>query len=242
MYKTSDSFHTPDSNYTTWRYMNFTKFVDLLISKQLFFNRSDKFEDPFEGLLKVKGEPKDAIEINKLTKEFYFLNCWHLSEFQSDAMWKIFLDTKNGIAIKSTVSNLINCFSETKEDIFISKIYYRDFNNITFFDLMKESQNQLFGGMGGTINQFNYKRNCFEHEKELRLYFIDYPIPHTVRNGIPRKPLDSKKININVNEMIQEVIIAPFADDWFKSLVENVIKSFGYNFNVTKSELYELID
>jgi hypothetical protein len=31
--------------------MNFTKFIDLLNSSELFFSRPDKFNDPFEGSL-----------------------------------------------------------------------------------------------------------------------------------------------------------------------------------------------
>src|SRR3954466_4331681 len=31
-----------------WRYMDFTKFVDLLDSKRLFFSRGDLLGDPFE--------------------------------------------------------------------------------------------------------------------------------------------------------------------------------------------------
>jgi hypothetical protein len=32
-----------------WRYMNFTKFVSLLKERSLYFARSDKFEDIYEG-------------------------------------------------------------------------------------------------------------------------------------------------------------------------------------------------
>jgi len=32
-----------------WRYMDFTKYVSLLDTGSLYFARSDKLEDPFEG-------------------------------------------------------------------------------------------------------------------------------------------------------------------------------------------------
>lgn len=38
-----------DLNVPIWRYMDFTKFVDLLDTKTLFFTRADRFDDQFEG-------------------------------------------------------------------------------------------------------------------------------------------------------------------------------------------------
>tara|TARA_R110002049_G_scaffold1385_6_gene10885 strand:+ start:384 stop:887 length:504 start_codon:yes stop_codon:yes gene_type:complete len=164
------------------------------------------------------------------------LNCWHINENQSDAMWKIFLDTKNGIAIKSTVGNIIESLRESEDNINISKVYYRDFNKVTFQELMLEKKNKM--SIGRSINQFNYKRTSFEHEKELRLFHVDLPIPHVIKNGIPREPLTHKHIDIDISELINEIVIAPFADDWFKTMVESLTKKLNLNFKTTKSELY----
>ncbi len=242
MYKKHYSFHRPDHSLSIWRYIDFTKFIDLLLSNQLFFARSDSFEDPFEGVFKLKDydTTKNMFSDQQETKKYYFLNCWHINENQSDAMWKIFLATKNGIAIKSTIGKLIESLENSKDDIFISKVYYRDYENVTFNELMFEEQNKTFGGMGGSINQFNYKRISFEHEKELRLYYIDLPIPHAIKNGIPREPLTHKRVNINTNKLINEIVIAPFADNWFKDLVEKVISRLNFDFKVKKSNLYEM--
>tara|TARA_R110002124_G_scaffold438_1_gene2176 strand:- start:1289 stop:1753 length:465 start_codon:yes stop_codon:yes gene_type:complete len=151
-------------------------------------------------------------------------------------MWKIFLDTKNGIAIKSTVGNIIESLRESEDNINISKVYYRDFNKVTFQELMLEKKNKM--SIGRSINQFNYKRTSFEHEKELRLFHVDLPIPHVIKNGIPREPLTHKHIDIDISELINEIVIAPFADDWFKTMVESLTKKLNLNFKTTKSELY----
>ena len=242
MYKEHRSFHTPEKSVIIWRYIDFTKFVDLLISNQLYFARSDRFQDPFEGIFRLKDyeRTKEMLSDQEITKKFYFLNCWHMNDNQSDAMWKIFLKTKNGIAIKSTVGNLINSLSNTEDNIFISKVYYRDFSKVTFDDLLFESQNQIANGRGGSVNQFNYKRVSFEHEKELRLYYIDTPIPHAIIGGIPREPLNEKRVDVITHELINEIVIAPFADNWFKELVEKVVDYFHFKFPITKSDLYYL--
>lgn len=244
MYKDNYSFHTPDPSITIWRYLDFTKFVDLLLTSQLFFARSDQFQDPFEGVFRLKDyeNTKHMLTHQELTKKFYFLNCWHINDNQSDAMWKIFLDTKNGIAIKSSVGDLIKSLGSSEDDVYISKVYYRDFDKVTFNELMNEEQNKIFNGRGGSLNQFNYKRISFEHEKELRLYHIDLPIPHAIKNGIPREPLTHKRIDVDLNNLINEVVIAPFADEWFESLVLQLIEKFDYKFEVSKSKLYKIED
>ena len=242
MYKEHYGFHTPNKETIVWRYINFTKFVDLITSSRLFFCRSDNFEDPFEGVFRLKDydKTKDMFDTQILTKKFYFLNCWHINEHQSDAMWKIFLNTNNGIAIKSTVGNIIKSVEGTKDEVNISRVYYRDFDKVTFDDLMFEPQNRLFGGRGGSVSQYNYKRISFEHEKELRLFYVDMPIPHTIKGGIPREPLTHKHIEVNLKELIQEIVIAPFADNWFQEMVERLLKKMDLNFKIIKSDLYKL--
>ena len=49
MYEEHPEFHSPPSEAVLWRYMDFTKFVSLLDRQALFFARSDKLGDPFEG-------------------------------------------------------------------------------------------------------------------------------------------------------------------------------------------------
>ena len=241
MFKENYHFHTPNHETIIWRYIDFTKFVDLLLNEQLFFNRSDNFEDPYEGIFRLKDyeNTKQFWSDEELTKKFYFLNCWHINNHQSDAMWKIFLDTKNGIAIKSSVKSLIESLKVSEDDVYIGEVYYRNYDEVTFDELMFEKQNKI-GGRGGSLNQFSYKRISFEHEKELRLFHIDMPIPHAIKSGIPREPLTHKNIKIDIKSMISEIVIAPFAEIWFKDLVEKIIFKSGFNLKVTKSELYNL--
>jgi hypothetical protein len=244
MYKEHYMFHCPEKETIVWRYLDFTKLVDLITSSRLFFCRSDNFEDPFEGIFRLKDyeQTKNMFDTQHITKKFYFLNCWHINDHQSDAMWKIFLNTKNGIAIKSTVGNIIKSVENTEDEVNISKIYYRDFDKVTHLELMRESQNSRFGGRAGGASQYNYKRINFEHEKELRLFHIDMPIPHVIKNGIPREPLTHKYIDVDLSELIQEIVIAPFADKWFQEMVERLLKKLNLNFKITQSDLYKLKD
>lgn len=102
-----------------WRYTNLSKFTDLLEKKALYFARADRFEDPFEGIFPTNGS-KDPI--HHMTKQFYQLNrkwvcinCWHLNEFESAAMWSLYTNKNQGIAIQTTYNRFKNCFFNTNE-------------------------------------------------------------------------------------------------------------------------------
>ncbi len=49
MHKLHRDFELPENNPKIWRYMDFTKFMDMLDKESIFFTRSDKFDDKFEG-------------------------------------------------------------------------------------------------------------------------------------------------------------------------------------------------
>lgn len=241
MYKDNFNFTTPKDETIAWRYINFEKLTDLLVNKELYLCRSDKFEDPFEGFLKLKDSHLDELDLFEQTKKFYFINCWHLNDFQSDAMWRIFLGSKNGVAIKTSIVNIKKAIENSEDEVYISKVFYRDFENMSFFDIAFEEQNVFPNSHGGSINQFIYKRKSFEHENELRLIYIDLPIPHVSKTTLElKKPiLEFKKINVDLKYLIQEIIISPFADVGFKDLVAELIKDVGLNFRVIESNLYK---
>lgn len=124
MHKEHQIFQQPqDVNEKLWRYMDFTKFVSFLESKSLYFTRADKFEDPFEGsyprinVLARQHIPEELPEearegyrimlensgdVNRRWPKYTAINCWHLNNHESAAMWRLYLKSNEGIAIQST--------------------------------------------------------------------------------------------------------------------------------------------
>src|SRR5206468_7964728 len=49
MFKPHNDFKQIDDAAILWRYQDLARYIDLLLKRQLFFARADKFEDPFEG-------------------------------------------------------------------------------------------------------------------------------------------------------------------------------------------------
>jgi hypothetical protein len=245
LYIPHDVFKLPDKTTKIWRYMDFTKFIDMINSQHLFFVRSDKFKDPFEGRYSnanksriyrdgMYGEGlndlfKTLEYLNKLERKFSLINCWHMNEYESTAMWDLYLKSDEGIAIQSTVGNLVESFNDTEEKLYIGKVNYIDFKK----DWIPE---------GNSFSPFIYKRKSFEHEKELRLLHqlnipsnngaIDYSAGSPVQFG--------KSISCDINTLIENIYVSPTSAEWFHELVNSMCKRLGLIKPVLQSDLKEL--
>jgi len=294
MFKESEFFNTPPDNTTVWRYMDLTKFLDVLENNSLFFASGSTIQklDSFEGWIppidfeklknkhvlkeinkskmlineygnyinkqneslnksidfidynikQIKGSDIDAEqnikkweerkeellqEKKKGLKEFsYFkensisdddikrstetvffnvynkaindfqkiihINCWYIGKHESDAMWKIYLQSNEGIAIKSNISLLKKCFIHPS--VHIGKLDYIDFEKKSIFDKFSENFIENLINYNNAKNNsteecekaikelyddlvrlFLLKRHNFRHEKELRIITIDKP-------------------------------------------------------------------
>src|SRR6266481_4101105 len=135
MYREHEVFQKPqDENIKIWRFIDFTKFVSLLDTKSLYFNRADLFEDMLEGTYpkpnvyslghsSVSEEMKNLMfqtywVLEKYHVKSYYLNCWHVNEYESDAMWKLYTQGSQAVAIQSTFKKLTQSFEPDSPDVF----------------------------------------------------------------------------------------------------------------------------
>ena len=240
MYKEHSVFKKPENeNAKIWRYMDFTKFVSLVDKSALFFPRADRLDDPFEGSFPeatVKLRPelyKDKIPTNaipflssfkKNIVKFTAINSWHLSEYESAAMWKIYLKSNEGIAIQSTFGLLKSSLKDENHDIFIGKVQYIDFKK----DLISERR----------LTPFVHKRKSFEHEQELRAVIQEL---RTKKSGEIdfSKPLfdDGIYIAVDLDTLIDKIHLAPTSPEWLHELVESVTRKYGLSKEVLQSSL-----
>jgi hypothetical protein len=117
----SDFEPPKDPNTKIWRYMNFTKFVEMLESSSLYFPRADRLGDPFEGSWSKPFPLSDILfsptedkrygvapgrALFKLLREYVFVSCWHMNEYESTAMWSVYGGSNGAVAVQSTYSLL----------------------------------------------------------------------------------------------------------------------------------------
>jgi hypothetical protein len=215
-----------------WRYMDFTKFVALISSANLFFCRADLFRDPFEGSyskvsLSMRPEIYKDIpgtesvlrqlsDFYKQVRGFTFINCWHANEYESAAMWDLYAKTNEAVAIETTYDKLQNILPD---EAFLGCVKYIDYET----DWLPE---------GNSFNPFMHKRKSFEHEREVR----------SVIQEIKGDNTDAQPSGISVpivlDEMISSIHVSPTAPDWFADLVTEVSAKYDLTIGVKRSDLY----
>jgi hypothetical protein len=200
-----DLFVTPNGLVRVWRYMTLQRFEQMLSNRGLRFASPDDFkEDPFEGSVPRAWSKRQSTQTRELNKaeippsmgtikatrnrtqedrSGIVINCWHASEHESLAMWKLYAPVDGAVCIRSTCSRLKECL--TKEDgIHIGLVKYIDYGKHDFLE-------------GSSLSPYMYKRLSFEHEKELRV--ICYRDPKAGQPNSPRYlKIDSNKLKVQV--------------------------------------------
>ncbi|MBD9363089.1 DUF2971 domain-containing protein [Methylomonas fluvii] len=229
-----------DKSVKIWRYMDFTKFVSLLETESLFLSRVDKFEDPYEGatshanaimrpyLYGEKGIPKEALQqlskFTKWTRSWTYVNCWHMNNTESAAMWKLYAQTNEAVAIQSTYTKL---HDNLAKDTYVGVVHYIDYDK----DWLPE---------GNGFWPYVHKRQSFEHEKELRVLIQDLPSLEEPDKGLDYSLVNNefgKSIKVDLKKLIENVYVSPVAPKWFFEVVAGVAKRYGCDFEVKQSNL-----
>src|SRR5258708_1924748 len=165
-----------------------------------------------------------------------FISCWHMNEFESAAMWSQYTSSNNAVAIRSTYNRLADCLSSpppikgftvpfggemmTMEPLkpLIGVVKY-----ITYAPPATFPQDNL-------LYPFLHKRKSFEHEHELRaIIWTNLPtiIGHpSVTPPLPELPAGLGVKIDDLSKLVEDVIIAPEADSWYKELVEKILEKY----------------
>jgi hypothetical protein len=227
MYLNNPNINLPDDPDTiVWKYLDLSKFLDLLMSKKLFMSRSDKFEDQYEGtfseptfeeIKKLSINNPDFLQYYKTHREKVAISSWHINEYESFAMWQIFTQNSEGLAIQSTIGRLQKALiPENNYKQFIGEVNYIDYKKeyIPFDDM---------------FFPFLFKRKSFQYEREVRI-ITDVAENKTTLN-------DGLKINVDIDQLIETIYIHPKSENWYKNLVIDLVKQLGFNFAIEKSDL-----
>jgi hypothetical protein len=245
------TFRKPTNvNIPIWRYMSLAKFLWLLQNSALYFSRSDKMDDPFEGYFTRRtidktvedafvralldaphmtfdpSEPdpeKKARDVFRLVHDAalkmrpdLYLNCWHMNEEESLAMWKLYAAHQDSLCIRSTYQRL---FEVLPTECLVGEVNYIDYN-------------KSFIAWGNSLNYIVHKRHSFAHERELRA---------VIWRGTPenRPPPETSGLTIQVdlNAFVDAVYLSPVSDPLLESVVNGLIKSFGLKATLHKSRV-----
>jgi len=249
-YITHPNMTIPNDSQTVWRYMSFDQFISLLSKEALWFSRGSilKNMDPYECTLpepNLKTDPQELLSkifgnssfIQEDVKRFFdshrfgqehfrvntLVNCWNLLDHESHAMWKVYGKQHNCVALKSSVGSLKKSFGDyTDYDVHIGEINYIDYSK----DSIDESN---------YFNAIMHKTSFYSSERELRCLILDdgdnsifsNEEPYSVGGEDEHKLSPGAHLTCSLDELINEIVIGPESDDWFKGLVQDAMIKYG---------------
>lgn len=240
MYQPHPSF-PPPPNYQAaiWRYMGVAKLLSLLHASGLFFARSDRLGDPFEGSIPKANEPntraiwkelrlpdeeiqRDLARTKRFTsnfRRFVAVNCWHMNEFESAALWSLYGPRGEAVAVRSSVERLIASLTDYPEPVYIGTVGYLDYDRETVPE-------------GNAFNPFLFKRRSYEHDRELRAIVCRFP------NARPDEPYDATAfwgqetisdgvlVPVKLATLIERIYVAPTAPAWVAAALAAAVGRF----------------
>lgn len=243
-------YEIPAPNDKLWRYMDLSKLISLISKRELYFSAAKCFADPFEGakgvmdrkgiwdtfysdflkyaLLTAPGADPSNFSEEKLqqeterlleelhvggvhSREYTFISCWHMNEFESEAMWKLYSkDTTNAIAIQTTYQHLYDA---------LGKDPYIAIGKVKYIDFMKSFS---------SINHpYWYKQKSFDYEREVRAIAIR--INEEGKHGV--------YYPVNVDLLIDNLYVSPYAPQWFYDVVQSVLDKYGLEKSILQSQM-----
>jgi hypothetical protein len=234
-----------------WRYMDVARFLALIDRKELYLPRLHELqnEDASEGAASpsdpdFRGDPEYMQRgAEHLASSLPLVSCWHENEGESVAMWKLYVSGREGVAIKTTVSSLIQLLSVGRE-LKLGRVVYRDINDF-------EHSPDIFifedGRCKGNTDILPIERNVvfrkntgYTHEQEVRAVIYDtYCGGEAILNttqlhnlqalSLGQQPERCPGVNVRVDValLIQGIVVSPTFPSWaIKSLQKAVDAAF----------------
>ena len=226
MYTNNSNINLPDDDTIVWKYLDLSKFLDMLLSKKLFMSRSDKFEDQYEGtfseptyeeIKKIAANNPKFLDYYKSHREKVVISSGHINEYESYAMWQIFTKNNEGLAIQSTIGRL-------KEALIPEKKYIQNIGAVNYIDYKKE-----YIPFEDTFFPFLFKRKSFQYEREVRVISDTSGSRVSINDGL--------KVDVNIDQLIEKIYIHPKSENWYKNLVIELMQKLDFNIAIEKSDL-----
>ena len=221
MYKNNPNISIPDPDTVAWKYLDLSKFLDLLMSQKLFMSRSDKFEDQYEGtfseptfeeIKKIAENNPEFLDVYKTQRKNVIISSWHINEYESFAMWQIFTQNSEGLAIQSTIGRI-------QESLHLENQFEQHIGKVNYIDYKKE-----YIPFDDDFFPFLFKRKSFQYEREVRIISNLSSHNLSINEGV--------KIDVDINKLIEKIYIHPKSENWYKNLVIQLVKQLGFDFNI----------
>lgn len=151
---------------------------------------------PLDAVLEDAERKLDQRRLMQEVNSKFGVNCWHINEYESEAMWQIYTAAGQGIAIESTKAKLESALKG--DGIIVDQMRYMDFDRDEI-----EKGHRHYG--------LFIKRKSFEHERELRATIL-----------LPR-PGAGTAVACDLNALIARIHIFPKAPAYYVEAVKHAV-------------------
>ncbi|MBZ5536837.1 MAG: DUF2971 domain-containing protein [Acidobacteriia bacterium] len=232
-----------------WRYFDLPKFVSFLGNGALWFSRADLLGDPLEGSVtrareaerqRFLANPPEGRSREELKAIFLqnaamyaqnvkcaYVNCWHMGDHESMAMWQGYGGGPYGVAIRSTFGGLSDLLPVSFGDvpmgtIFVARVRYIDYLSET--EQISEQYN--------AFSPFVWKSIAYQHESEVRALFMD------MSGYYQQNSPTGHFINVDIQKLTDRVTVSPLAPPWFDGILASICSKFGLQAEIRRSIVY----
>jgi len=172
----------------------------------------------------------------KSLRMYTFINCWHVAEHESAAMWRLYGKEGSSIAVQSTYGRLRGVLLKRIDKNGSPLDGHVDLALVQYVDYRRDRIPE-----GYLFDAFLYKRKSFEHERELRAFFQETPKPgagHGELVAIP-PPEKGRQVPLDLDQLIEAIYVAPSSAASVHDLVKKVCARYCLNKPVNCSSLDE---
>lgn len=215
-----------------YRIMPIQRVLQAIKEEQLVLVKPKKWDDPFENaLLAAAFELEDGEQTTFAAKDSVYGQCWTLHR-ETDAMWRIYSASKDGVRIMSTPRKLLKALQQSDKKFHAVRCFVGRVQYLYKADLLKTfGRIDLMSTDGsGIAESLLYKRKEFTHEREVRLIY----------NGPDGECLsDVYPFKIDVNEVFDKLTFDPRMDPVLRRAYRLAFRDLGYEGDITTSILYK---
>ncbi len=159
-----------------------------------------------------------------------YISCWHGSEIESEAMWRLYSSgPSHGVAVRTTTSRLSAALPNLPPP---QPVRYIDYPTAApFADFLTAP--------------FAFKRDAFRHEHEWRIIVHDLPSGGRDEDGYDtfatEATLDGVKampFQVPLQQIFTTVRLSPFAPEWMMETCQAILKAFDTGLQIEPSSLF----
>lgn len=164
-----------------------------------------------------------------LLRSRVFVNCWQMAPFESAAMWRLYCQPRESLAVRSTVGRLTEALAAAPQRVFLATVKYGE---------------PPFYSKDTVLQPFVHKRINYSDERELRAMAtafdveMDPELPYSAYvDEFEAKADGGVYVPADLATLVETLVIAPDAPQWFERLLRSTLKCYDLDLPIKRSRL-----